>query len=312
MYVLVINGGFRGVHSIIRCIAVVRSIKVASQKRKFNNTTYPSFFFSTTHELRQSTGTLFPDIRTDNRTMTSPSPSPRHDPQKTRALIAAMTAFVTERMAGHDPSHNPAHVHRVVSLAHTILEAERRAHPEHEYDETVVTLAALLHDIGDRKYLPAAEATAAAEAAQTDPKRTVYRALVERGADRALAEKVQTVVANVSYSNEVRDPARIRRLIDEEGYRELAIVQDADRLDALGAVGIGRCFTFLGAHGLKHVPAGGRWEMDGAIDHFGDKLEKLEGMMKTDTGREMARVRTERLREFKRWWEEETSLASAG
>ncbi|KAL2007954.1 hypothetical protein VTN00DRAFT_7936 [Thermoascus crustaceus] len=238
---------------------------------------------------------------------------PQHE--KTRALIETMTGFVTEVMSGHDPSHNPAHVYRVVSLAHTILEAERALHPHEmwDYDETVVTLGALLHDIGDKKYLPAAEATAAAEAAQTDPKRMVYHALVEKGgADRALAEKVQTIVSNVSYSNEVKNPERIRRLIFEDGYRELAIVQDADRLDALGAVGIGRCFTFLGAHGLKHVPDGGTWEMDGAIEHFTDKLEKLEGMMKTDAGREMARVRTQRLREFKSWWEEETSLASAG
>jgi HD superfamily phosphodiesterase len=45
--------------------------------------------------------------------------------------------------------------------------------------------------------------------------------------------------------------------------------------------------------------------LDDAIEHFGDKLEKLEHMMKTETGKEMARVRTERLRIFRSWWEEE-------
>lgn len=103
----------------------------------------------------------------------------------------------------------------------------------------------------------------------------------------------------------MKDPDVIRRLIFEEGYPELAIVQDADRLDALGAVGIARCFTYLGAKGRGK----GSWELEEAIEHFGEKLEKLEGMMKTESGREMARVRTERLREFRKWWVEENETA---
>lgn len=98
-------------------------------------------------------------------------------------------------------------------------------------------------------------------------------------------------------------------------YPELGIVQDADRLDAIGAVGIGRCFTFLGAKGKgkgKGKGDGEEWELENAIRHFGEKLERLEGMMKTESGREMARVRTERLRVFKGWWEEETGVGSGG
>jgi HD superfamily phosphodiesterase len=99
-------------------------------------------------------------------------------------------------------------------------------------------------------------------------------------------------------------------LIDEEGYVELAVVQDADRLDALGAVGIGRCFTFLGAQGKKYLGPGEPWDMNNAIAHFQEKLVRLEGMMKTQTGREMARVRTQRLVEFRKWWEEEMEEAT--
>lgn len=221
-------------------------------------------------------------------------------------LVDVMTAYMTECMSGHDPSHNPAHVHRVVSLAHRILEAEKTRHPEKSslYDRTVVTLAALLHDIGDRKYLPPGNNNN-----NIDPKRIVHDALLSKGADSVLAERVQTIVSNVSYSGEIKNPQNVRKLIFEDGYLELAIVQDADRLDALGAVGIGRCFTFLGAQGNKRQTSDQqRWEMDQAIEHFADKLEKLENMMKTDTGREMARERTRRLREFKSWWEEETSM----
>jgi HD superfamily phosphodiesterase len=50
---------------------------------------------------------------------------------------------------------------------------------------------------------------------------------------------------------------------------------------------------------------GEEWEMENSIRHFGEKLENLEGMMKTETGKRMARARTERLVEFRRWWEEE-------
>ncbi|KAL1846212.1 hypothetical protein Plec18167_002320 [Paecilomyces lecythidis] len=231
----------------------------------------------------------------------------------TDSLILSMTTFVTDYMSGHDPSHNPAHIHRVVQLAQTILEAERALSPSAAYDSTVVTLAALLHDIGDRKYLPLppasnADINGANPSPNLNPQTMVEQALISAGADASLAARVQTIVSNVSYTHEKKNPEQVRRLIDEEGYKELAIVQDADRLDALGAVGIGRCFTFLGAQGKKHVAPGGEWVMDGAIEHFVEKLEKLEGMMKTETGKKMARVRTERLRIFRTWWEEETGF----
>lgn len=74
-------------------------------------------------------------------------------------------------------------------------------------------------------------------------------------------------------------------------------MQDADRLDALGAVGIGRAFTFGGARGDRG--------MRGTVDHFQQKLERLEGMMKTDEGRRMAGERMRRVEVFKGWWEEE-------
>ncbi|KAJ9302382.1 hypothetical protein DTO271G3_1248 [Paecilomyces variotii] len=226
-------------------------------------------------------------------------------PPSNQALISSMTDFVTEYMSNHDPSHDLAHIHRVVHLAQTILESEQTLSPTTPYDPTVVTLSALLHDIGDRKYLPASTSSSSTHPQTAVP---VQQALLAAGADASLAARVQTIVSNVSYTNEKKNPEKVRRLINEEGYRELAIVQDADRLDAIGAVGIGRCFTFLGAQGKKHVAPGAEWVMDGAIEHFVEKLERLEGMMKTETGKKMARLRTERLRVFRGWWEEETGF----
>ncbi|KAJ5278665.1 hypothetical protein N7478_004037 [Penicillium angulare] len=221
-------------------------------------------------------------------------------------LYDSMSTFVHTCMSGHDPSHNPPHVHRVVNLAMRILSAEQSLHPETSHSAAVVKLAALLHDIGDRKYISNIPSTDSD--GPLDPKTMVEHALLQQGADAALASKVQTIVSHVSYSTECKDPAVVRELIDG-GFGELAIVQDADRLDAIGAVGIGRCFVFLGAQGKKFAGENG-WVMGNAIEHFGDKLEKLEGMMKTETGRRMARERTERITAFKGWWEEEMQDAA--
>ncbi|KAJ5156951.1 uncharacterized protein N7482_008051 [Penicillium canariense] len=227
-----------------------------------------------------------------------------------QTLYTAMSAFVDSCMSGHDPSHNPAHVHRVAALANTILEAEQALHPASRLDAVVVKLAALLHDIGDRKYLPSlASATGDQAEATLDPKIMVEFALLKHGAPAELAAKVQMVVSHVSYTTECKDPSVIRRLIDQQGYPELAVVQDADRLDAIGAIGIGRTFTFLGAQGKKFA-GDGKWEMNNSIEHFVEKLERLEGMMKTETGRKMAQVRTERLKTFRGWWEEEMEVAT--
>ncbi|KAL3481158.1 hypothetical protein BJX99DRAFT_179453 [Aspergillus californicus] len=240
---------------------------------------------------------------------------------QTQTLLTSIEDFVIQCMKHYDPSHNPAHIRRVVALALRILKAERAATTQADtgsntetpsdkivYDELTVHLAALLHDISDRKYLPkpsSASGSGAGSEPDVPPHKLVEHILLTYGASASLASRVQTIVSHVSYTTECKDPGRVRRLIEEEGYVELAIVQDADRLDALGAVGIGRCFTFLGAKGKDMLKEGEAWEMENSIRHFGEKLVKLEGMMKTGTGRAMARVKTERLLEFQSWWEEE-------
>jgi uncharacterized protein len=196
------------------------------------------------------------------------------------SLVAKVTDYVRDYMSHYDGSHDFNHIQRVVHLAHTIQASTPTA-----TSPQVVTLAALLHDVGDRKYLKPGE----------DASRLVATVLLSLGASQALAEKVQAICLGVSYSSEVKDPARVVALIEE--HPELAVVQDADRLDAIGAVGIGRTFAFGGARARS---------LEDTIEHFGDKLVRLEGMMKTEAGQRMARERTERLLQMQEWWRLET------
>ena len=216
-------------------------------------------------------------------------------------LIRMTEAYVTQYMSHYDSSHDYAHVQRVLSLAQHIAAAEprqslqSRSNPTPKYDPDVVTLAALLHDVGDRKYLPPGSSAA-------DGARLAADFLVSINAPSQLAEKVQEIVNAVSYSSEIKDPSRVLDVLAR--HPELGPVQDADRLDAIGAVGLGRTFTYNAARGGKETGMG----MGTAVEHIDEKLLKLEGMMKTKTGKQMAGVRTERLRMFREWWREEVGL----
>jgi len=206
-----------------------------------------------------------------------------------QALIPQVTQFVEKYMSKYDGSHDFNHIRRVVGLAHLIYNEMKVDLNDVDLDLHVITLAALLHDVGDKKYLEPGQ----------DPNTLVLATLLGFGAPEDLAIKVQRIVLGVSYSSEIKDLDQVKALILK--YPELAVVQDADRLDAIGAVGIGRTFTFGGAKGAVN--------MGETIKHFEEKLEKLAAMMKTKPGKRMARDRSARLTTFKGWWEEEQQEA---
>lgn len=226
-------------------------------------------------------------VPTQPRKTQAPPKKKKMQNSRNATLIPKVTAFVQEYMSKYDGSHDFNHIKRVVGLAHLIYKRLKEDTPSYVegLDLYAITLAALLHDVGDKKYLEPGQ----------DPNTLVLATLLSFGAPEDLAIKVQRIVVGVSYSSEIKDPEQVQAMIQK--YPELAIVQDADRLDAIGAVGIGRTFTFGGAKGGR--------PMGETIQHFDDKLEKLESMMKTEPGRILARERTERLKTFKRWWEEE-------
>lgn len=207
-------------------------------------------------------------------------------------------------MSHYDALHHYNLIKRVLGLAHIIMakEEERQAavvlrqdidsstDKTTFYNSTLITLSALLHDVVDKKYLqPGQDATI-----------LVRDVLLKYNCPVALATRVQDLVLGVSFSSEIKDPQRVLEQIAK--IPELAIVQVADRLDAIGAVGIGRCYAFTGAKSKSKAGLGS------AIDHFGEKLVLLEGMMKSETGRLLARQRTERLRVFMGWWADEVEM----
>ncbi|KAK8190991.1 uncharacterized protein BKA78DRAFT_313179 [Phyllosticta capitalensis] len=199
------------------------------------------------------------------------------------ALFESVKDYVKEYMSRYDASHDFDHILRVLATSKLIL-AEVRKEGQQDLDETAIFLAALVHDIGDHKYAQPGE----------DVENQIAKLLVSRGASPELAAKVQTIALNVSYSTEVKNPVALQAVLDK--HPELAIVQDADRLDSLGAMGIARTFLYTGAK------KGDFWD---SINHFDEKLVKLQGMMKTTAGRRLAEERTKRLHVFKSWWVEE-------
>lgn len=206
-------------------------------------------------------------------------------------MINKVAKYLETYMVRYDGSHDFHHLERVVGLSHDIYNQLKTTKPTTNLDSTIITLSALLHDVGDRKYVTKEE----------DPSTIIRELLLGFGADRELAEKVQTICKGVSWSSEIKDTEKVKKLIEQ--HPELAVVQDADRLDALGAVGVGRVFTYGGAKNR---------EMEDSMSIFESNLLRMEASMKTEPGKQMAKQRTEILRNFRKWWNEEVKIADVG
>ena len=193
-----------------------------------------------------------------------------------------LTRFLMDQMAGADAAHNLDHIHRVVKTAKQLAEVEGA-------DPAVVIPAAWLHDCvtmskdsGQRHRASHMAATAAGGFLRAS------------GYNPALIPAVEHAIAAHSFSAQI-PPQTI----------EAKVVQDADRLDAIGAVGIARCLMVGTAFGIplyhpeepfpqQRQPNDKQY----IIDHFYLKLFKLEGTMQTTAGRAEAAQRTQFMRDF--------------
>ncbi|MBQ9044834.1 MAG: HD domain-containing protein [Oscillospiraceae bacterium] len=179
--------------------------------------------------------------------------------------------YITALFAANADGHDAAHSLRVYRNACVIADACPGC------DRTVVALAALLHDADDHKLF------------HTENNANARAFLTREGVDADTIERVCAVINGVSFSQN-----RGRRPETLEGQ----IVQDADRLDALGAVGVARTFAFGGSHGRP---------LEDSIEHFHEKLLLLRDEMNTPAGRAMADERHAFLERFLEQWNRETN-----
>ena len=194
-------------------------------------------------------------------------------------LVNRAAAAVRKAMAGEGSGHDWWHIWRVWRLAERLARAERGA------DRTVVALGALLHDLGDWKFHGGDEEAAPREAG---------RMLSRLGARPEVIARVQAVCREVSYKG--------AGVADRPTSLEARIVQDADRLDAIGAIGVARTFAYGGAKGRSMYEPGEKPVLHRSfaaykksrghtINHFHEKLLLLKERLHTKAAKRLARER---------------------
>ncbi len=193
-------------------------------------------------------------------------------------MIEQVTQFVKDYLQKAESGHDWWHIWRVRNTALHIAEKEG-------VDSIVIELCALLHDIGDYKFHDGDE--------DFGPK-LVRSFLLELDTPQEIIEKVDFVIRNISFKGAL-DSGKDKPI-------ELQIVQDADRLDAMGAIGIARAFSFSGFIGqpfydpeIPPKPGMSKEEYkkrkSTTINHFYEKLLLLKDGMNTQTGRQLAEER---------------------
>lgn len=206
-------------------------------------------------------------------------------------LVDSTAKYVRTVLTGEGSGHDWWHVYRVWRMAKRIGQAEKA-------DLLVVELAALLHDIADWK----------SHGGDTEigPERA-RNWLTSLGVEEKVVEHICQIIADISFKG-----ARVEQPpLSLEGQ----VVQDADRLDALGAIGIARAFAYGGAKGrsihdpemkpVKHETPEAYLKGGTSVNHFYEKLLLLKDRMNTTTGRAMAQERHEFMQEYLRRFFEE-------
>lgn len=198
-------------------------------------------------------------------------------------LIEKLENALREHGKGSDASHDVHHARRVRKNALTIADREGMGDP------VILTAAAYLHDLVNL------------------PKNAANR----NQASRLSAQAAAPILARLGFSES--EVAAAQHAIEAHSFSagitpqtiEARILQDADRLEALGALGIARTFHVAGSlgGGLFHGddPFGQNRELDDkafAVDHFSTKLLSLADMMQTESGRKIAARRTKYLTDF--------------
>jgi uncharacterized protein len=200
-------------------------------------------------------------------------------------LIDNTVLFVKQQLENAEGGHDWFHIERVYKNALLIARGE-------DCDLTVVKLGALLHDIADSKFHGGDE--------QVGPK-TARAFLESQGASEDIILHVIAIIENISFKG--------GNFEKQFASKELNIVQDADRLDAIGAIGIARTFNY---GGFKNRPlynpeiqpnltmSKEEYKNNNAptLNHFYEKLLLLKDKMNTETGKQIAEQRHQYMENF--------------
>ena len=194
-------------------------------------------------------------------------------------LITITKDFVKSQLENAEGGHDWFHTLRVYNNAVLISKDER-------VDKIVVALGALLHDIADSKFHDGDE---------TIGPRVAREFLFKHNVDSMVIEHVVNIIENISFKKSLEQGDRFNS-------NELAVVQDADRLDAIGAIGIARCFNYGGYKNRKLFDPDIKPNLNmtkeeykkseaPTINHFYEKLLLLKDKMNTRTGKRIAAER---------------------
>lgn len=213
-----------------------------------------------------------------------------------KEIIQTTSSFVKTTLADAEGGHDWWHIYRVWQVAKQIAATE-------DVDLFIIEMGALLHDIADSKFHNGDEHIGPAKA----------KAFLESlKVDKESIDHIVAIIANVSFKG-----GRERRTFSS---LELDVIQDADRLDAIGAIGIARTFNYGGFKNRElynpNIPP--QLEMTKeeyknstapTINHFYEKLLLLKDRMNTPTGKEIAKHRHHYmegfLEEFYKEWQGE-------
>ncbi len=209
-------------------------------------------------------------------------------------MIEQTEKWVKAQLKNEKTGHDWYHIRRVTKQAKEIATIEGA-------DELIVALASLLHDLIDDKVVTSVE----------EGLKNVTDWLISIGTTEEQRKHVITIITTISFKGGNNGPV---------STLEAQVVQDADRLDAIGAIGVARTFIYAGSKGdLMHDPSlsvrenvtieeyrNGR---SSAIGHFYEKLLKLKDLMNTNEGKKRAELRHQFLENylqqfFDEWGEE--------
>ena len=187
--------------------------------------------------------------------------------EKTR--IERAIDYITALFQGNGDGHDLSHSLRVYKNAMSIAKAEGQG------EEEMIALSALLHDCDDHKLF------------HTENNANTRRFLEQEGLSE---ERIEAICRNINSVSFSKNRGKVPKSIEGK------IVQDADRLEAIGAVGIARCFQFGGSHGRS---------LENSIEHFYEKLLLISKELNTPSARKMAEKRDKLMQDFLKEWGEE-------